>query len=346
MAFRFFRRFKLAPGVSLNLSKSGGSLSFGPRGAKVTLGTSGARQTVGLPGTGLYYTKHSRITGGRVQRRGPKERQAPAPPPKDRLTLGFFQRLFAPAGEKAWVDAMRELVAGREDKARAMFEDARGVPDASFVAGLIALRRGEWERAAGLLERTHGGRRQLGQYFGRYGVSLAVDLQVTDGVHAVIGPDERGLLLAMTEAFQHGGAPEKAVDCLQRLRHMDPEDVMIKLFLAEFILDRDPDGRDACKRVVELAQGVKNESEVHGALLLHRARALRGLGLHEAARDTLTPLLRRRSGRPQDLLLAIRYERALTYTEMGHEGRARGDFERIYAESPSYEDVEARLGLA
>ncbi|MDI7252965.1 MAG: DUF4236 domain-containing protein, partial [Actinomycetota bacterium] len=56
MAFRFWRRIRIAPGVTLNLSKSGGSLSFGPRGAKFTIGTRGKRATVGIPGTGLFYT--------------------------------------------------------------------------------------------------------------------------------------------------------------------------------------------------------------------------------------------------------------------------------------------------
>ena len=53
---RFFRRVRLAPGVSLNLSASGPSVSFGVRGAHVTVGKTGVRQTVGIPGTGLFYT--------------------------------------------------------------------------------------------------------------------------------------------------------------------------------------------------------------------------------------------------------------------------------------------------
>ena len=53
---RLFRRVRLAPGVSLNLSGSGPSLSFGVRGAHLTVGRSGVRKTVGLPGTGLFYT--------------------------------------------------------------------------------------------------------------------------------------------------------------------------------------------------------------------------------------------------------------------------------------------------
>ena len=57
MGMRFFRRIKILPGVTLNLSKRGISFSLGPRGAKLTVGTKGSRATVGLPGTGLRYTE-------------------------------------------------------------------------------------------------------------------------------------------------------------------------------------------------------------------------------------------------------------------------------------------------
>lgn len=53
---RMFRRVRLAPGISLNLSGSGPSLSFGVRGAHLTVGRTGMRQTVGIPGTGVFYT--------------------------------------------------------------------------------------------------------------------------------------------------------------------------------------------------------------------------------------------------------------------------------------------------
>jgi hypothetical protein len=57
--FRFYRRMKIFPGLSVNVSKSGPSLTFGVRGAHVTVGHNGIRRTVGIPGTGLYYTSHS-----------------------------------------------------------------------------------------------------------------------------------------------------------------------------------------------------------------------------------------------------------------------------------------------
>ena len=57
MGLRLFRRVRIAPGLTLNLSKSGGSLSMGVRGALYTVGPRGRRSTAGLPGTELYYTK-------------------------------------------------------------------------------------------------------------------------------------------------------------------------------------------------------------------------------------------------------------------------------------------------
>ena len=59
MAFRLFRRIKIAPGITLNLSKSGLSASAGVRGARVTLGPRGVRRTVGVSGTGISYTDSS-----------------------------------------------------------------------------------------------------------------------------------------------------------------------------------------------------------------------------------------------------------------------------------------------
>lgn len=60
---RFFRRQQIAPGVRVNLSKSGASLSLGHRGTWFTMGPRGRRTTIGAPGTGLYYTWRSARRG-------------------------------------------------------------------------------------------------------------------------------------------------------------------------------------------------------------------------------------------------------------------------------------------
>ncbi|MGC9157544.1 MAG: DUF4236 domain-containing protein [Terracidiphilus sp.] len=54
--FRLFRRVRIAPGMTVNLAKTGPSLSLGVRGAHLTIGRTGIRKTAGLPGTGCFYT--------------------------------------------------------------------------------------------------------------------------------------------------------------------------------------------------------------------------------------------------------------------------------------------------
>lgn len=77
MALRFQRRIRIAPGVSLNLSKSGIGASIGPRGAKVSVGSRGVYANVGLPGTGLAYREKLNKRGGR----GATSARAGAPSP-------------------------------------------------------------------------------------------------------------------------------------------------------------------------------------------------------------------------------------------------------------------------
>ena len=55
---------------------------------------------------------------------------------------------------------------------------------------------------------------------------------------------------------------------------------------------------------------------------------------------------RRRKDRPEALLHQIRYDRAVLYQETGQRARARGQFERIYAADPGFEDVAEMLGVS
>jgi hypothetical protein len=55
VGWRFQRRRKLLPGVTLNVGKRGGSLSVGRRGATLNVGRRGLGATATLLGTGLSY---------------------------------------------------------------------------------------------------------------------------------------------------------------------------------------------------------------------------------------------------------------------------------------------------
>ncbi|MCB9085235.1 MAG: DUF4236 domain-containing protein [Bdellovibrionaceae bacterium] len=56
MSFRFRRSVKIAPGLRLNVGKTGMSVSAGVRGARVTIGKRGVTKTLGIPGTGISYS--------------------------------------------------------------------------------------------------------------------------------------------------------------------------------------------------------------------------------------------------------------------------------------------------
>lgn len=58
---RFRKRVKVAPGVHLNIGKSGVSTSVGVRGANVTIGKK-TTTTLGMPGTGLSHS----VTSGQA----------------------------------------------------------------------------------------------------------------------------------------------------------------------------------------------------------------------------------------------------------------------------------------
>ncbi|MGR5208316.1 DUF4236 domain-containing protein [Vibrio sp. PNB23_22_7] len=58
MGFKFRKRIKIAPGLHVNVSKSGVSTSIGKPGATVNIGKKGVKATVGIPGSGLSYSQN------------------------------------------------------------------------------------------------------------------------------------------------------------------------------------------------------------------------------------------------------------------------------------------------
>lgn len=367
MGFRFFKRIRIAPGVTLNLSRSGGSISVGPRGAKITVGPTGTRATAGIPGTGLFYTKRidappsrnrtrsttPRMRSGRGEQDAPVSRTSKDAGTGDRLELTFLDRLRLPRAEESFVDALRAIARGDLDQGLQFAEQAaedREEADGCYLAGSTALALGDRAKADAFFRMAFVRRHALGRWFARHEVSAESDLPITDHVVARITADERGVLLVLAELAQERGAVTEARDLVERLYQAQPSDVAVRLSLAELIVDQASEGSveatDEWTRVVALAGEVANESALHAGLLLQKAVALRRLGMPGAARDVLTGLLRRTRDRDAEFLRAVRYERALAYEDLGRAAQARRDLETIFAEAPDHEDVAVRLGIS
>lgn len=364
MGFRFFKRVNVVPGVTLNLSKSGGSFSVGPQGARLTMGPQGARVTLGIPGTGLYYTTNFSLNkikkffgkGAETAEAAPGESQAtaevppstnadPLPRSSEQVPPSDLEQIAAPQDYEPLAVGCQALARGDDETAFAQFQQATHLADGAFLAGVLALKKGQLDAATRYLTAAAGKAQELGRQLSHYGLTATMSLAVTEEVAAHVEPSLRGVLLALAEVYQAREKHEDAVACLERLQQMAPGDLVVKVSLAELLVEGGPGDEVTLQRVVQLTEGVENTSALHAALLLCKARALRGLGLLDAAQDLLTSTLRRQKDRPDELLRALRYERGMVYESQGQPRKARAEFERIYAEDPRYEDVATRLQL-
>lgn len=289
MGFRFFKRIQLAPGISINLSRSGVSASLGPRGAKVTLGPRGIRKTVGLPGTGFYYTTHSAW-------KSKKKEEPPVEPPapeaeseagavEPQLALGFFERLVTPEAEENFVDGLRAFLDGELEEALARFGRSPERADSAFTGGIIALRLERFAEATDLLNQALDNADDFGTLFDRHEIELDVALPVTDEVELhITRPSRRAAMLALVEAYQALGDYEGTLDLLQELYEEEPDDPMVRVSLAEILLeiaDGAPNEAELLRQTASLAEGADPETSVGQALLDYRKLAgerLRKLG--------------------------------------------------------------------
>ncbi len=269
MGFRFFKRMNILPGVTLNLSKSGGSVSVGPRGARFTLGPQGSRITLGIPGSGLFYTTNFSLgklgklfgqsaeasaTANAAEAPAPAETPVPAQRPKptvqerDRLTPSFFEKLSPPSDQKALADGCQALASGNEDVAFDHLEQAVHLADGAFLAGFLALKKGKLAAATRYLTTAVGQEQELGHYLSHYGIAATMSLAITEEVSAHVGPDMRGVLLALAEAYQAQERRQDAVACLERLRQLELGDVVVKLSLAELLMENSAGNRRPISR--------------------------------------------------------------------------------------------------
>ena len=101
MGFRMRKSIKVAPGVKLNVSKSGVGASVGGRGGRYSVHSSGRRTVSAGSGMipGVYYQKS---TGGSRGGRKTASQPIAASPPKPKKP-----GLFAPKGEKQLYKAVK-----------------------------------------------------------------------------------------------------------------------------------------------------------------------------------------------------------------------------------------------
>ena len=201
------------------------------------------------------------------------------------LALGFFDRLVTPENEENFIDGLRAFLEGELESALDFFIRSPECPDGAFVGGIIALRLERFAEAADLLCRALDDADKFGSLFDRYEIELDIALPVTDEVELhITRPSRRAAMLALVEAYQALGDYDGTLDLLQELYEEDPEDSMVRVSLAEILLELSsgaPNEAELLRQISGLADGVEPESSAGQALLDYRKLAgerLRKLG--------------------------------------------------------------------
>jgi tetratricopeptide (TPR) repeat protein len=166
---------------------------------------------------------------------------------------------------------------------------------------------------------------------------MSLRVKITAAMTADPPFSELGAALALVELYQTAGRLSEAIGLLQQIYEALP-DPLIRLSLCDLLFeDKDYEG------VVDLSTGIANGSDVDVETLHIRGAAMLALGHQTAAIDVFRAALAKTAGRDPALLNAVRYDRGVAYAQLGQRGRAKADFERLYAADPSFEDVRQRL---
>jgi tetratricopeptide (TPR) repeat protein len=343
MPFRFFQRIRIAPGLTLNLSKGGVSVSAGPRGAKFTVGTSGTRATVGLPGSGLHYTvlnPHKKILG-QSDKPARKTSSSVSAPPAKAPKLGWLQRLTLPESDKAFIQGWQAWGEGQIKQALVFFESvpagSLAGADAAWSAALFYTQQEKFEQAATLLEKALQSAHNMGKAFKLHQITPRVQVPLAPHVLATMYPTVQSARLLLAELQQSQGHSAQALETLQQLISTKPDAEADPVMLAAYgELAIEVNDAQAQKRFLKLAAALGNDTPVHTVVMYYRAQTLVKQGLHTAALEVLSPALRRSKDRSSELLLNIRHLRAKVYEALGRKAQARADWERIFAQDPDF----------
>ncbi len=350
---RLRRSIKIAPGIRLNVTKTGIGLSAGVRGARYSVHSSGrTTRTIGIPGTGVSYMSVSGRGHATASRSAqPRQIARPAPPVvvSGAQAAPFLPKagLFASAAEKRFREGLVAYLTGNKAAAAVAFEAALAADPQALSAHLLTAISleddADMPRAIAHLEALVTAHatfpdKYLAKFLPPGRSSLEIGVKITELISARVPFDTTGATLLLAEAYQQSGRLEDAIGLIQQLHEANPTDPAIQLSLADLLFaDGDYDG------VVEVTAHAKNDNDLTVALIHMRAAALSALGHQTAAFDAFKEALAKTANRDEGLLATVRYDRALAYEQAGQKAKARADFEHLYGADPAYRDVRERL---
>ena len=358
-------------GLSLSVGPRGAKLNIGRRGPRVTLGLPGTGLSyviqgggnkrkaspgaasappdtttgLGLPGllAPLFGGQPSTPPPAAPPSRTGKQRSAASAPPPEAApvrpsitvpTPGFL----APAVEKRFAQGLRALVDGDADTAIERFQQAVELDNSErhlsddFMAGVALLGGGHFQEAISYLEHVVQSDTELpDEMMQRYIGDLRIPAEITPHVLVDVPMSSLGAALLLTEAYQHTGDILGATGVMEALVEQAPNVPLLRLSLAELYYIQGSD-----EGVVSATDGLEAADEIGYAALTFRALALLAQGHLDSALEVVNNLLRARRKWPSELVQDALFARGMIYDAKDQKGRARQDFEKLYALNAAY----------
>lgn len=361
MGFRYYRGISLGKLARLNISKSGVGLSVGVRGLRWTTGPGGTFLTLGIPGTGLSYRKKVGKAGGlrwdnmfgfwgkdkdapntdQDQDKAKDQADAAAPDAPIKIRRGMS------AVEKKFVEGLNLYRAGDTDQSLGIFMSlaSQELGAAVLAAAILAEVPGNAATVERLLRRIVHGDEEIEfptPLMQTYLSDAQIDIEITPNVTASMPIDLVSITLLLVEMYQQQQKMDLALGLLEELDELTEGNIpVITLSLCElYAVNGLWDG------VIDRGQGIENATDdIALAIMVFYGRALQEKGLDDGAISVFTRALRRRKNLNPDLRHEARYWRAQSYLAIGKRKRAREDYEKLFAEAPTFRDVAHKVGL-
>ena len=316
MGIRFRKSMNLAPGVRLNLSKSGLGVSVGRRGARFGVGPRGPYTSFGIPGTG-FYTIDYLGKGGTPRRTRRTTGRAPGsslPVPEEAATLPLPEEVATASGFGGFLVFI--------GAAWFLFNQLWGGIFLLLVI-LIFLPHFQVARRFKRANRAWDA--------GRY-TEAARHLEEVRRKR----PGLKGLNYLLGLAWQEAGEPAKAAPYYEEHLNLEPDDHRARFNLAVCYAGDHP--RDA----LALLQSLPVEAKQELPVIILMGRLFLQLNRPELAVEVLEkgPVAARKM---DEAILAFRYYLGLAYKRTGQNRKALTQLRKVYAEDMRYMDVAREL---
>jgi hypothetical protein len=293
MVWRFFRRIRILPGLTVNLSKSGASASVGPRGAKYTAGPHGKRLTLGLPGTGLFYTVTDKSSSGisDADRKAVAEAKSSIkatmeeinhlcdtlkcdndtyqdnqePPREVGFQIGFLDRQHLPKAEVALVDAFVAIGDGDNERAIQYSREASTEPDGALLASLLSIQAGHDHDAKKYLSFALKNSGSLGTIFKRYNPPFLMTLPITNGINLNLFDLSLETALVLAAALAEEEENYKyAVDLVKKALLYTENTDLLRIYYVKLLSKENPQSKETCDEVRWLRNILRNKGLADG----------------------------------------------------------------------------------